>query len=125
MKRLIVLALFAALSLLAADPSVNGNWNFALNVNGNTYAMSCTFQQDGAKLAGTCKSQAGENPLTGKLDGQKITFQHQTNYNGDMLTLTYNGSVDSATEMKGALDVQPYAVQGDFTGKKEAPAEAK
>jgi hypothetical protein len=114
-----------ALPLVAADPSLNGIWQLSLNVNGNTYAMQCTFQQDGEKLAGTCKSEEGENPLSGQIQGQKITWQHQTPYNGETLTLTYSGTVSSPTEIKGTLDVQPYAVTGDFTGQKEPPAEGK
>lgn len=124
MKRLYALALLSALPVLAADPSLNGSWKFALNVNGNTYDMVCTFQQDGEKLAGSCKSTESENPVSGHVDGQKVTFQHQTPYNGDTLTLTYTGTINSATEIKGSLDVQPYAVTGDFTGQKQ-PADAK
>ena len=119
--KLYTLLLLAALPVLAADP-VTGSWKFALNVNGNTYPMACTLQQDGEKLTGKCASEAGENPLTGTIQGEKITFMHKTAYNGDMLTLTYTGTVTSATEMKGAIDVQPFAITGDFTGQKDKEA---
>jgi len=125
MKRFFGFFLLMGLPVLGADPSMAGSWRLSLNVNGNTYAMLCTFQQDGEKLSGTCKSTEGENPLSGRVQGAKITWQHQTPYNGEILTLTYSGTISSATEIKGTLDVQPYAVAGDFTGQKEPPADGK
>jgi len=125
MKRLCTLVFVSALPILGADPSLTGSWKLSLNVNGNSYDMLCNFQQDGEKLSGSCKSSESENPLSGQIQGQKITWQHQTPYNGETLTLTYTGTINSATEIKGTLDVQPYAVTGDFTGQKEAPAEGK
>ena len=121
MKRLCAVVFLLALPVWAAEPSVTGSWRLSLNVNGNTYGMLCTFQQDGEKLSGNCKSTESENPLSGQVQGQKITWQHQTPYNGDTLTLTYSGIIGSTNEIKGTIDVQPYAVTGDFTGKKEIP----
>jgi hypothetical protein len=119
MKRLCLLLLLAVLPALADDPSLNGIWKLSLSVNGNTYDMVCTFQQDGPKLTGACKGENGENALTGQLQDQKITWEHQTPYNGETLTLKYSGALTSATEMKGTLNVQPYDVTGDFTGQKQ------
>lgn len=119
MKHLCAILFLAAFPVLAADPSIAGTWKLSLAVNGQTYDMACTFQQDGEKLTGVCKSENGENPLTGQFQDQKITWEHQTPYNGDTLTLKYTGALTSATEMKGTLNVQPYDVMGDFTGQKQ------
>jgi hypothetical protein len=126
MKHLFAMVLVAVSPVLAADPSLTGSWKISLNVSGNTYPMVCAFQQDGEKLSGTCKGgDNSDNTLTGQVQGQKISFKHQTPYNGDMITLSYSGTVSSATEIKGAVDVQPFGVQGDFAGQKDAPAEGK
>ncbi len=120
MRKSLLLVLLASLPALAQTPSVSGTWKLALVVNGNTYPMSCTIQQDAGKLTGACKSESGENPLKGQVDGQKITFQHQTPYNGDLITLSYTGTIASASEIKGTIDVQPFNVSGEFTGQKDA-----
>ena len=126
MKHFCAIVLAAVSPVLAADPSLTGNWKISLNVSGNTYPMVCTLQHDGEKLSGSCKGgDASDNALTGQVQGQKITFKHQTPYNGDKITLSYTGTVSSATEIKGAVDVQPFGVQGDFTGQKDAPAEGR
>lgn len=126
MKSLLAVVLLVASPVLAADPSLTGTWKISLNVAGNTYPTVCAFQQDGEKLSGTCKgSDASENALTGQVQGQKLAFKYQAPYNGDTITLSYSGTVSSATEIKGAVDVQPFGVQGDFTGQKDAPGEGK
>ena len=117
--------LFLAVLPVLADAPLTGSWKLSLSVNGNTSTMLCTFKQDGEKLAGTCKGRDSENPLTGEVLGQKITFKHQVPYNGDILTVNYSASLSSATEMKGTVDVQPLAIPGDFTGQKDAPAGEK
>ena len=121
MKRLSLLVLLAALTTLAADHSIVGSWKISINVAGETHEATCTFQQDGEKLTGTCKGEGGEGPLTGQIQAEKFTWQHQVPYNGDTLTLTYTGSFSSDTEMKGDLAVSPYDVTGDFTGTKIPP----
>ncbi len=121
MKLLHTLLFLTVLPALAADPPLTGSWKLDLSVNGSTYPMFCTIKQDGDKLTGACKGRENENPLTGEVQGQKITFQHQTPYNGDMLTIHYSGNLSSATEIKGTVDIQPLAIPGDFAGKKDAP----
>jgi hypothetical protein len=125
MKRLYALVLLGALSVLAADPSLAGTWKISLNVNGESHESTCTFQQDGGKLTGTCKGEFGENALTGTIESDKIAWKHEVPFNGETLVLNYSGTISSATEIKGGVNVQPYDIAGDFTGQKEPPAGAK
>jgi hypothetical protein len=125
MKRFYALVLLAALPVLAADPSLVGSWKLSINVNGESHEASCTFKQDSGKLTGTCKGESGEGPLTGTVDGEKISWQHQLPYNGETLTLTYTGTISSATEIKGSVNVAPYDIAGDFTGQKAPDAAPK
>ena len=121
MKRLSVLVLLAALTVAAADRTITGTWKITINVAGETHEATCTFQQDGEKITGTCKGESGEGALTGQIQADKITWQHQVPYNGDTLTLTYTGAFSSDTEIKGDINVAPYDVTGDFTGQKVVP----
>jgi len=125
MKRLSILVLLAALTVAAADKTLAGSWKLTLNVAGESHELSCTFQQDGEKLTGTCKGESGEGALTGTIQGEKITWAHQVPYNGDTLTLTYTGAFSSETEIKGDLAVAPYDVTGDFSGTKIPPVTDK
>jgi hypothetical protein len=125
MKRFYALALLAALPVLAADTPLAGSWNISINVNGETHAATCTFKQDGEKLTGTCKGEYGETSLTGQVQDDKITWKHEVPYNGETLTLSYTGTLSSATEIKGGVNVQPYDITGDFTGQKAPPAGEK
>jgi hypothetical protein len=107
---------------VAADRSLTGTWNMALNVSGTDYELSCTFKQDGEKLTGKCSGESGEGELIGKIQADKITWTHNIPFNGDTLTLSYAGTFSSDTAIKGTLHVAPVDVDGDFTGQK-APAE--
>jgi hypothetical protein len=127
MKRFYALVLLAALPLvaLAADPSLAGNWKISINVNGESHESTCTFKQDSGKLTGTCKGEFGETAVTGQVDGDKFSWKHEVPYNGETLVLTYSGTLSSATEIKGGVNVQPYDIAGDFAGTKEPPAVEK
>ena len=82
MKRLSILVLLAALTVVAADKTLVGSWKITINVAGESHEVSCTFQQDAEKLTGTCKGESGDGPLTGTIQGEKITWAHQVPYNG-------------------------------------------
>jgi hypothetical protein len=125
MKRLSILVLLAALTVVAADKTLVGSWKITINVAGESHEVSCTFQQDAEKLTGTCKGESGDGPLTGTIQGEKITWAHQVPYNGDTLTLTYTGAFSSETEIKGDVAVAPYDITGEFSGTKIPPATDK
>lgn len=97
-----------------AAGSLSGSWKIDVDVAGETHSGTCTIQQDGEKLSGTCKVESGEQALTGEVKGQTVTWSHKGEYNGEALTATYKGSVESATTVKGDIDVQPIDVAGTF-----------
>jgi hypothetical protein len=104
----------------AAPASVAGTWNLATNVAGNTGTPTCTFKQEAEKVTGTCTSGTNNTPseASGEVTDTKITFRYVIDWEGQPLTLIFSGTLDTPTEMKGTLDVQPVGVAGDFTGKK-------
>jgi len=109
----------SVLPLLAADNPLSGTWKIDADFDGNPRTIVCALRQNGEKLAGSCKTDEGEQEVAGEVSGQKATWKHKAQYNGEPLMLTYSVSVESPTQIRGTIDVQPLAVTGTFTGSKE------
>lgn len=122
----------AVMTALAQNDSVSGNWKVTGDISGYPVNQVCTFTQDGKKLTGSCKS-AGEsktNEISGDVDDKKVTWQFDTEYNGSQLTITFKGTLDTDSQLKGDIDVQPLGASGTFTarreeGRKEEPKKAQ
>jgi hypothetical protein len=89
---------FSAVTVFAAD--VTGAWTGDMkSPDGNSFRISFTFKQDGAKLTGTIAGPQGD-PMEiadGKVDGDKLSFsvtfngmtiKHEGVINGDEIKLT-------------------------------------
>lgn len=105
---------------VAAAPSadIGGTWTteFDSQVGKQTYTY--TFKLDGEKLTGHAKSNVGEGDLSGTVDGDKVTFVENLDYQGQALAITYTGQIVSADEIKFKRDV---AGQGgeEFTARRQ------
>lgn len=111
----VVLASTSVLALAADNAPVSGKWNVHSSIAGNENDTVCTFTQKDADLAGTCKTDSGEAKATGKVDGTKITWSYDSEYNGSPLTVKYSGTFDSATnKISGTVSVEQFGVEGDF-----------
>ena len=53
--------------------------------------------------------------VTGTVDGKKVTWKYDSDYNGTALTLTYTATLDDSDKISGSVEVQPFGVSGDFT----------
>jgi hypothetical protein len=115
MKSLLLAFTLAALPLAAAD--VSGVWKVDGDVAGNPVKPACTLKQEDTALSGVCKSELGDSPLKGKVDGKKVMFSYDIEFQGQKYTLSYVAELISDTELKGTIDVGVAA--GDFTAKKE------
>jgi hypothetical protein len=119
MRTLFLSVLLASASTLAvrADiASLNGKWEVHSNVAGNESDVECTFTQKDNELGGSCATDHGDRPLTGKVDGTKITWSYDSEYEGTPLTVKYSGTIDSAaTKFSGSVSVEQFGVDGDFT----------
>jgi hypothetical protein len=129
MKKLLASSalLFAASAFAAGAPSLSGEWSIHNSVAGNESDQACKFVQTENKLTGTCKSQDKDVDVTGTLDGNKVTWQYDMDYNGSTLTLIYTATLDDSGKIAGSVEVQPFSVTGDFTAtpSKEASQPAK
>lgn len=104
---------------IAAAPSadISGNWaaEFDSQVGKQTYTY--TFKVEGGTLTGHSKSNLGKSDLTGTVDGDKVTFVENLNYQGTALAITYTGQIVSAGEIKFKRDVGGQGGE-EFTAKR-------
>lgn len=110
-----VLVLLAAAVSLCAAEGVAGKWQVHQSVMGNESDMTCTFTQTGEDLAGSCDGPRGTMKLTGKVEGKKVSWSVNSEYEGNALTITYSGTLAADGKMTGTLSVAPYGVEGEFT----------
>ena len=97
---------------------VSGAWAITVETAQGTGTPGATFKQDGEKLTGTYSSQIfGEQPLTGTVKGNAITFTFKGTVEGTTLTVTYSGTVDKET-MKGKVTLGELG-EGTFTAKRK------
>ena len=123
-----MLLTLALLSLLHAAPpadSLAGVWRITGDVMGNPLRELCTFHQTGTALTGACtNAQGGPYPVTGIVRGDTLTFQHGGDYQGTALTIIYTATFASPTELKGSVDVEPFAVSGTFSAQPAGAADS-
>lgn len=105
---------------IAAAPSANisGTWGseFDSQVGKQTYTYD--LKVDGNALTGHSKSNFGESDLKGTVDGDKVTFVENLNYEGQALAITYTGQIVSANEIKFKRDVGGQGGE-EFTAKRK------
>jgi hypothetical protein len=108
--------LFAASAFAAGAPNLSGQWTLHNSIAGNESDQPCKFVLTDNKLTGSCKGQEEKDlEVTGTLDGNKLTFKYDSDYNGTPLTLTYTATLDDSGKIGGNVEVQPFGVTGDFT----------
>jgi len=118
MKKFLVTSVlaFSTSAFAAGSPSVSGQWAVHNSIAGNESDQACTLIQTDNKITGTCKSAEGKDlPVTGSVDGNKVTWQYDSEYNGSPLTLIYTATLDDSGKIAGNVEVQPFSVTGDFT----------
>ena len=122
------IALFALFVCFVASASgiaqsgkvdVSGTWNFEVTTDAGTGSPTVTLKQDGEKLTGHYSSATlGEADLTGTVTGDQIEFSFNVDVQGTQLPVSYKGTVESGTSMKGTVSLGGLA-QGTFTAKKK------
>ncbi len=111
MKTLLVF-LLATIAAFGAD--ITGKWSFEVTTDQGSGTPSFEFKQTGEKLTGTYKGQFGESKLEGSVKGNAVEFI----ISNETGKITYSGAVESATSMKGKVDIAGMAT-GTFIGTKQ------
>lgn len=118
-RLLFVFAFGAAVAQSAPAVSIDGAWEVHATIGGTVSDLRCTFVQKEADLTGKCGSDQDTHEVAGKVEGKTVTWQFNTVWEGQTLTVTYTGTLESVDKMKGTVDVQPLSVSGDFAATKE------
>jgi hypothetical protein len=94
-------------AVIAAAPSadISGTWTTSFDSQVGTQTYTYEFKVEGETLTGHAKSNLGEGGLSGTVDGDKVTFVENLNYQGQALAITYTGQIVSADEIKFKRDV--------------------
>jgi hypothetical protein len=96
---------------------LTGEWTFDVQTDQGGGSPTFVFKQTGDKLAGKYKGLFGEADLTGTVTGKTFKYSFDADAQGTKVTITYEGEFESASSVKGKLDIAGQA-QGTFTGKK-------
>lgn len=119
------LLFLAATSALAGGTSnMTGQWTIHNSIAGNESDQECKFVQTEAKLTGTCTGTEKEVQIAGSIDGNKVTWKYDSEYNGSPIALTYTGTLDDSGKIAGNVEVDPFSVTGDFTATPSKDAAA-
>jgi hypothetical protein len=90
-----------------------------VETNGGTGTPTLTLTQKGDSLTGHYSSALlGEADVKGSVMGQKVTVTMNLELQGTPIVVTYAGTVESATAMKGTVDIGGQAT-GTFSAKKQ------
>ena len=114
----------AALLLAApafAQTNVAGDWNFTIVSPQGTNTMKVNLKQDGEKVSGVIKGQAGELPMTGTLTGNDLKLGFAVPFQGQSLEIGLAGKVEGSA-IAGTADFGGFA-QGEFSAKRPDAAE--
>ena len=87
--RLAVCLILVAVAAWSTD--VSGVWTGEVALaDGDTFALTCTFKQDGDKLTGSIDAGQGStfDVVDGKVNGDKISFSVQVDLHGGTKFLT-------------------------------------
>jgi hypothetical protein len=104
-----VVILVLAAFVRAADPS--GRWTSTFTTDVGEQQYTFEFKVMGSTLTGTAKSNLlGETQLQeGKIDGDKISFVENADFQGMPLKITYSGTMTSADEIAFTRNVADIA----------------
>jgi len=119
------LLLLATSALGAGTPKIAGQWKVHKSIAGNESDQDCTFAVADNKITGNCEAEDRNMQVNGTIDGSKVTWKLETEYDGSPLTMTYTATLDDSEKIAGAVDVQPYGVTGEFTATPLKTAKGK
>ena len=117
MKRMIALLLFASLPAWADD--VSGVWKVDGLIADHPITPTCTLKQTDKQISGSCQVSDHVQTIEGSVNEKQVTWKYDQQYEGTVYTLTYTGTLDSNTLIKGTVTADPSDTSGDFTAKKQ------
>jgi hypothetical protein len=114
-KRLLAISTLLFASSAFAAPNLTGQWAVHTIVVGNESDQVCKLVVTENKIAGTCKAEDKDHQVTGTVDGNKATWQYESEYGGSPMTLIYTATLGDTDKVTDTAEIQPFGVTGDFT----------
>ena len=114
MKKLAALIMvFSAVVLRAAD--VSGTWTANVVLDAGSGMATFVFEQKGETLSGTYSGVVGQAKVTGTVKGDQVEWSFD---GGQAGKVTYHGTLDGASKMKGTTEYGGLG-KGTFTAEKK------
>jgi hypothetical protein len=121
--RVLVAILLLAAAPVFAQTNVTGDWDVTINSPQGANTIHVTFKQDGEKLSGVLKGQAGQLPFdNGSVVADDLKFSFTVPIQGTPLEITMTGKVKEST-IEGKAEFGGFG-EGDWTAKRSADAAA-
>ena len=103
---------------VAAD--ISGTWQLTVETSQGTGSPTVVFQQTGEQLTGTFNSQIfGETKLTGTVKGNAVEFGFEGNAEGQKIKVSYKGTIEGPTTMKGTAVYAGFEDKATWTATKK------
>ena len=116
--RLLSLVLMVMLAASARAADISGKWTASFDTQIGVQNYTYEFEVKDGKLTGKAKSQNGESAIAeGKIEGDKVTFVENLNFQGMDLRITYTGKIVSDDEIKFTRNVADFAAE-DLVAKR-------
>ena len=117
LKLIGALMLFTSL-VFGAD--VSGTWQMTVETSQGTGNPTVVFQQKGEQLTGTYSSQIfGEAKIIGSVKGNAIEFGFDGEAGGQTIKVSYKGTIESPTAMKGTAVYAGFDEKATWTAIKK------
>jgi enterochelin esterase family protein len=125
MKRILAIFAFLFASSAFAAQDLTGPWTMHYIINGNGTDEGCQLVVTRNNITGACNFLDKDRQVTGTVVGNKVTLQHEAEYNNFTFTLIYTGTVDDSGKIAGTVLVKPFNVDGLFTATRgTAPSQS-
>ena len=115
-RAFMVMLVVGIASATAAEADLSGTWQLEIVSPQGTRTPIVTLTQTGTQLSGTYKSQRGEVPVSGSIQGNDFILTVKLEGQTEKLTVEYKGHVDgnvlNGRVMMGARG------EANFTGKR-------
>lgn len=99
----------------AQGAKVDGNWSMAIHGKNGTQTPTLVLTSAGGKLTGTMRVGSDDKPVSGTIDGGKISFTMSPH---DNATITFTGTVDGDS-MQGTVHMSE--ADRDWTATRSKP----
>ena len=106
----LIILLYFPVTGYGAD--ITGVWTAAFDTQVGQQNYTYTFTQKGSELTGSMKSGNGESKVeNGKVEGDKVIFVENLNYQGTSLKIDYTGKIISDDAISFTRQVGEFATE--------------